>query len=227
MFTGIADRMSKEITALASSSMKIKVVAPPERKYSVWIGGSILACPSTFQQMWIAKAEYDESGPSIVHRNFSFPDLVIPFDFVPVVFGFLSASDFVNCSIMLMMTDFGMSPDDYLRIRWQTAFLVFHLQKEAKVIFCKKLYMGPGGPRPGWAPGGPPGWGPGPVGPLCGFLCSWWFLLHMDTPIVLLSVISLRIQLTVFTSSVAAAYFRSVVAPFLVGQDHLDRPSDA
>ncbi|KAI4334519.1 hypothetical protein L6164_019202 [Bauhinia variegata] len=69
MFSGIADRMSKEITALAPSSMKIKVVAPPERKYSVWIGGSILASLSTFQQMWIAKAEYDESGPSIVHRK--------------------------------------------------------------------------------------------------------------------------------------------------------------
>ncbi|KAF3566695.1 hypothetical protein DY000_02017930 [Brassica cretica] len=69
MFGGIGDRMSKEITALAPSSMKIKVVAPPERKYSVWIGGSILASLSTFQQMWIAKAEYDESGPLIVHRK--------------------------------------------------------------------------------------------------------------------------------------------------------------
>mmetsp|Transcript_9705 Transcript_9705/g.44162 ORF Transcript_9705/g.44162 Transcript_9705/m.44162 type:complete len:378 (-) Transcript_9705:207-1340(-) len=69
MFPGVADRMSKEITALAPSSMKIKVVAPPERKYSVWIGGSILASLSTFQQMWIAKSEYDESGPSIVHRK--------------------------------------------------------------------------------------------------------------------------------------------------------------
>jgi len=69
MFPGIADRMSKELTALAPSSMKIKVVAPPERKYSVWIGGSILASLSTFQQMWISKAEYDESGPSIVHRK--------------------------------------------------------------------------------------------------------------------------------------------------------------
>ncbi|KAG6476430.1 hypothetical protein ZIOFF_065671 [Zingiber officinale] len=69
MFPGIADRMSKEITALAPSSMKIKVVAPPERKYSVWIGGSILASLSTFQQMWISKAEYEESGPSIVHRK--------------------------------------------------------------------------------------------------------------------------------------------------------------
>uniref|UniRef100_A0A914E0D0 Actin n=1 Tax=Acrobeloides nanus TaxID=290746 RepID=A0A914E0D0_9BILA len=69
MFPGIADRMSKEITTLAPSSMKIKVIAPPERKYSVWIGGSILASLSTFQQMWISKQEYDESGPSIVHRK--------------------------------------------------------------------------------------------------------------------------------------------------------------
>jgi actin-related protein len=69
MFEGIAARMTKEISALAPSTMKIKVVAPPERKYSVWIGGSILASLSTFQQMWISKAEYDESGPTIVHRK--------------------------------------------------------------------------------------------------------------------------------------------------------------
>jgi actin beta/gamma 1 len=69
MYPGIAERMTKELTALAPSTMKIKVVAPPERKYSVWIGGSILASLSTFQQMWISKAEYDESGPSIVHRK--------------------------------------------------------------------------------------------------------------------------------------------------------------
>merc|ERR1711920_472715 len=34
MFPGIADRMQKEITALAPSTMKIKIIAPPERKYS-------------------------------------------------------------------------------------------------------------------------------------------------------------------------------------------------
>merc|ERR1711871_684533 len=69
MFSQIAERLTKEITALAPSTMKIKVVAPPERKYSVWIGGSILASHSPFQQMWISKGEYDESGPSIVHRK--------------------------------------------------------------------------------------------------------------------------------------------------------------
>merc|ERR1740123_2927124 len=56
MFAGIGERMTKELTALAPSTMKIKVVAPPERKYSVWIGGSILSSLSTFQQMWIARA---------------------------------------------------------------------------------------------------------------------------------------------------------------------------
>merc|ERR1712023_590967 len=69
MYTGIADRMHKEISALAPPTMKVKIIAPPERKYSVWIGGSILASLSTFQQMWISKEEYDESGPSIVHRK--------------------------------------------------------------------------------------------------------------------------------------------------------------
>merc|ERR1712217_594018 len=59
MYPGIADRMQKEINALA----------PPERKYSVWIGGSLLASLSTFQQMRISKGEYDESGPTIVHRK--------------------------------------------------------------------------------------------------------------------------------------------------------------
>jgi len=69
MFNGIAERMQKEIKALAPDSMTIKIIAPPERKYSVWIGGSILSSLSTFEEMWITKAEYDEAGPSIVHRK--------------------------------------------------------------------------------------------------------------------------------------------------------------
>ncbi|KAH0495256.1 hypothetical protein TgHK011_008821 [Trichoderma gracile] len=38
MYPGLSDRMQKEITALAPSTMKVKIIAPPERKYSVWIG---------------------------------------------------------------------------------------------------------------------------------------------------------------------------------------------
>ena len=69
MFEGIAERMEKEITALAPPTMKVKVIAPPERKYAVWIGGSILASLATFPQMVITHEEYNEAGPSIVHRK--------------------------------------------------------------------------------------------------------------------------------------------------------------
>ncbi|MCL4155928.1 UNVERIFIED_CONTAM: hypothetical protein GTU68_007930 [Idotea baltica] len=58
LFPGIPERLSKEVTSLAPSTMKIKVLAPLERKFLVWIGGSILSSLSTFQTMWITKAEY-------------------------------------------------------------------------------------------------------------------------------------------------------------------------
>lgn len=69
MFPNIAKRISAELMKQAPKSMKVKVIAPPERQYSVWIGGSILASLSTFQQLWVSKAEYEEMGPSIVHRK--------------------------------------------------------------------------------------------------------------------------------------------------------------
>lgn len=69
MFSGIAARVQKELEALAPNTMKIKVIAPPERQYSVWIGGSILSSLSTFQQMWVSNEEFQEAGPGIVHRK--------------------------------------------------------------------------------------------------------------------------------------------------------------
>ncbi|KAL9644793.1 hypothetical protein ABK040_012447 [Willaertia magna] len=69
LFDGIADRMTRELSNMAPISTKIKVIAPPERKYSVWIGGSILASLSTFEQIWVSKEEYDDEGLNIVHRK--------------------------------------------------------------------------------------------------------------------------------------------------------------
>jgi len=69
MYKNIPERVQQEVKNLAPDSMTIKIIAPPERKYSVWIGGSILSSLSTFEEMWIKKEEYDESGPSIVHRK--------------------------------------------------------------------------------------------------------------------------------------------------------------
>eukprot|EP01084_Bolivina_argentea_P206634 352727_1 len=69
MFKGMSERLYKEIKLIAPDSMKVNVIAPTERKYSIWIGGSILSSLRTFEEMWIRKEEYDEQGPSIVHRK--------------------------------------------------------------------------------------------------------------------------------------------------------------
>ena len=51
------------------SDVKIKVFASPERKYSTWIGASILASLSTFKRMWVTAEEYQED-PDIIHKKF-------------------------------------------------------------------------------------------------------------------------------------------------------------
>jgi centractin len=53
-------------TTSYDTKMKIKIYAPPERKYSTWIGGSILAGLSTFKKMWVTSQEYEEN-PDIIH----------------------------------------------------------------------------------------------------------------------------------------------------------------
>jgi len=69
MYKGIAERLEKEMVKLAPSAMKIKISAPAERKFSVWIGGSILSSLATFGTMWITKEDYEEVGEKIVHQR--------------------------------------------------------------------------------------------------------------------------------------------------------------
>ncbi|CAI2372322.1 unnamed protein product [Moneuplotes crassus] len=69
LFDGVNERLKYEIQQLASSNNRIEVTYPPERKYSVWLGGSILGALSTFQSMWITEAEYQEEGASIIHKK--------------------------------------------------------------------------------------------------------------------------------------------------------------
>jgi len=69
LFPNIECRMLKEIDAMTPSSVSVRIISPPERKYSVWIGGSILASLTSFQNMWITQSEYEENGAAIVHRK--------------------------------------------------------------------------------------------------------------------------------------------------------------
>ena len=67
---GFGDRLLHEIQRLAVKDMRIKIFAPPERKYSTWIGGSILAGLSTFRKMWVSVSDWHEN-PDILHTKFS------------------------------------------------------------------------------------------------------------------------------------------------------------
>ncbi|EPR63540.1 actin-related protein ARP1 [Toxoplasma gondii TgCatPRC2] len=69
MFHGFGDRLLNEVRKLAPKDIKIRISAPPERKYSTWIGGSILASLATFKKMWVSKQEYEEYGAGILHRK--------------------------------------------------------------------------------------------------------------------------------------------------------------
>jgi len=70
LFPGFVERLNKEIIEI--SPQKFKLVPAnysAERKFSVWIGGSILGSLGTFQQVWMSKSEYEEHGSSLVDRK--------------------------------------------------------------------------------------------------------------------------------------------------------------
>lgn len=62
-FLNTATRMSEEMQALIPPTMRSRVITTDSVPDCVWIGGSIVASLSTFQQMWISKEEFDEKGP--------------------------------------------------------------------------------------------------------------------------------------------------------------------
>ncbi|KAF7306938.1 Actin-related protein [Mycena indigotica] len=68
---GFGDRLLNEVKKTALKDVKIRIYAPPERKYSTWIGGSILAGLNTFKKMWVSAEEYQED-PEIIHKKAGF-----------------------------------------------------------------------------------------------------------------------------------------------------------
>jgi actin-like protein 6A len=73
LLPGLTERLHGRLNELVPQmSMKVKLLAPStpqERRFSVWIGGSILGSLGSFQQMWMSKAEYEELGASGIQRK--------------------------------------------------------------------------------------------------------------------------------------------------------------
>lgn len=67
MIPGLSNRLQEELVRVVPHCQQVNVIASIERVDSLpWIGGSIVASLSSFQDRWIVKDEYDEIGPSIV-----------------------------------------------------------------------------------------------------------------------------------------------------------------
>merc|ERR1712087_61822 len=73
LLPGLNERLHARLNELVPQmSMKVKLLsasAPAERRFAVWIGGSILASLGSFQQLWMSKQEYNELGVSAIHRK--------------------------------------------------------------------------------------------------------------------------------------------------------------
>lgn len=70
MIKNLDKRLEKELNALKPTKMRdVKIIAPQERKYSVWLGGSILSSLDSFSNAWITKKEFEEGGAQIIHRK--------------------------------------------------------------------------------------------------------------------------------------------------------------
>ncbi|KAB2050290.1 hypothetical protein ERO13_A13G215300v2 [Gossypium hirsutum] len=68
----LKERLEKDLLEESPQAARVKVLASgnaTERRFSVWIGGSILASLGSFQQMWFSKSEYEEHGASYIQRK--------------------------------------------------------------------------------------------------------------------------------------------------------------
>jgi actin len=70
-FPGFPERLEKEIVRRAPQDANVKVIAIPERRNAIWIGGAKLASSPTFRQLVVTRQEYNDSGPGVVHTKFA------------------------------------------------------------------------------------------------------------------------------------------------------------
>ena len=66
LFPGMDDRLRNDL--FQSFKQQARIIAPPERSFSAWIGGSILGSLGLHQH-WICKEEYEDTGAAIIHRK--------------------------------------------------------------------------------------------------------------------------------------------------------------
>ncbi|OAF65697.1 Actin-like protein 4, partial [Intoshia linei] len=71
LIKGFNERLANELSQFKNNKIKLLSTnnIPSEKRFSSWVGGSILASLGSFQQMWISKEEYEENGRRIIDRK--------------------------------------------------------------------------------------------------------------------------------------------------------------
>ena len=67
MFPGIVTRLENDLKNLNKTEHEINLVAPEDRDFCVWKGGSKMA-ETVESRIWLSKTDYDEYGPSRIHE---------------------------------------------------------------------------------------------------------------------------------------------------------------
>jgi hypothetical protein len=71
-FRGFDDRLRHELVLAGLSSVNVtglmpSAPVPAHRLNSAWVGGSLLGATGFLKDHWVTVAEYEETGPSVVH----------------------------------------------------------------------------------------------------------------------------------------------------------------
>lgn len=69
LHNGFCSRFLTEMTKLTPRDCKVRIVAPGERLFTCWMGGSQIPQLSTFKQMLVKRSEYAEEGERVVHAK--------------------------------------------------------------------------------------------------------------------------------------------------------------
>ncbi len=69
LFHGVEDRLKQEVTSIGTTYWTTSIIAPAERQYSAWLGGSMLSSLEAFDHLCVNSDDYEEHGPALVHRR--------------------------------------------------------------------------------------------------------------------------------------------------------------
>lgn len=67
VFDGMDLRLATELKKLAPAA-EVKVASSPQREFSSWLGAAKMTALPSFENRWVSRQDYDESGPAVVHR---------------------------------------------------------------------------------------------------------------------------------------------------------------